>query len=577
MPPHALYHADSAMEAVMHRKISIEVRIVKPEQQLPLGGRPDGWEMVAVSTSPLLGLTREQSTVVQFGELLGSGSFGRVYRAQWASHDCAVKVIEHNLDALPAVEEEAQLMLSFEHPNLVRAYHYVTYQQHSQGSGSTCSQSNTGSAGSRRKLVGNNAASDQAADSPGLRDKQQGGDCPGSGGGSGRPQQQLLAPSTVDAAVGLSGSGGSVPHGGGSRGSRGSQAGANDVKWDVRPGVDPPKCETWLVQEYCDLGTLGGVAAHNWSPLQEDDQQMLQRLLLLQDTAMGLAALHAEATVHGDLNARNVLVCSSDNAPAGMVAKLADLGLSRVIKQHKTHRTTQTVGTMNHMPSELLRYGRLSPAVDVYSFAILMWEVYTCRVAFEKLHYGQFFETVVLQNLRPIVPQSMPMDYQLLMKKCWAAEPTDRPTIKQVLACLDAMIKDRQHKVQQNSNVSQSSVAAADLPSREVVHAICQILDILAPLTQQHTEPHSPLPGHSGEVLGSPKADNSAGWMGFVQLGNCSRSPSRQLPVAVGPEEGIGVGVHQPSSRHDSVYSSEVEDVSNTDIRHRYQEASWFV
>jgi hypothetical protein len=43
-------------------------------------------------------------------------------------------------------------------------------------------------------------------------------------------------------------------------------------------------------------------------------------------------------------NARNVLVSSSAGAECGMVAKLADLGLSRVLQQHKTHRTTQTVG-----------------------------------------------------------------------------------------------------------------------------------------------------------------------------------------------------------------------------------------
>lgn len=43
-------------------------------------------------------------------------------------------------------------------------------------------------------------------------------------------------------------------------------------------------------------------------------------------------------------NARNVLVASCNDAPSGVQAKLADLGLSRSIKQHQTHRTTNTVG-----------------------------------------------------------------------------------------------------------------------------------------------------------------------------------------------------------------------------------------
>ena len=43
-------------------------------------------------------------------------------------------------------------------------------------------------------------------------------------------------------------------------------------------------------------------------------------------------------------NARNVLVTTSGSSPCGYTAKLADLGLSRIIKQHNTHHTTCTVG-----------------------------------------------------------------------------------------------------------------------------------------------------------------------------------------------------------------------------------------
>jgi hypothetical protein len=46
-------------------------------------------------------------------------------------------------------------------------------------------------------------------------------------------------------------------------------------------------------------------------------------------------------------NARNVLVASEPGAALGMAAKVADLGLSKVIK-HNSHHTTNTVGTMNH-------------------------------------------------------------------------------------------------------------------------------------------------------------------------------------------------------------------------------------
>lgn len=55
-----------------------------------------------------------------------------------------------------------------------------------------------------------------------------------------------------------------------------------------------------------------------------------------------------------------------------------------------------------------------------------VWELYTGQAAFRKLHVGQFFEAIVVRNLRPMIPRGMSADYQLLMQSCWSASPTDR-------------------------------------------------------------------------------------------------------------------------------------------------------
>jgi hypothetical protein len=39
----------------------------------------------------------------------------------------------------------------------------------------------------------------------------------------------------------------------------------------------------------------------------------------------------------------------------------------------------------------------------------------TCCAVHRKLHYGQYFEAVVLRNERPPIPPDMPEDYSLLM------------------------------------------------------------------------------------------------------------------------------------------------------------------
>lgn len=53
---------------------------------------------------------------------------------------------------------------------------------------------------------------------------------------------------------------------------------------------------------------------------------------------------------------------------------------------------------MSHMPPELLRHGRMSCAVDIYAFGVMMWELYTREVAFRELHYGQVGVGALLQH-----------------------------------------------------------------------------------------------------------------------------------------------------------------------------------
>ena len=59
-------------------------------------------------------------------------------------------------------------------------------------------------------------------------------------------------------------------------------------------------CICVALQEYCDHGTLSSLVGK--LPMDPaDDQQMLRLLLLLQDAARGLQALHSKSVVHGDL------------------------------------------------------------------------------------------------------------------------------------------------------------------------------------------------------------------------------------------------------------------------------------
>jgi serine/threonine protein kinase len=66
-------------------------------------------------------------------------------------------------------------------------------------------------------------------------------------------------------------------------------------------GHDNKRAETYLVQEFCDSGTLTQYMSQFQGALPGNEEVLLRLLLLLKDTANGLACLHSSHVVHGDL------------------------------------------------------------------------------------------------------------------------------------------------------------------------------------------------------------------------------------------------------------------------------------
>jgi len=102
------------------------------------------------------------------------------------------------------------------------------------------------------------------------------------------------------------------------------------------------------------------------------------------EVASALNYLHSVKIIHGDLKTANVLLKGDGSDPRGFVCKVSDFGLSRFLAED-SHIKTFTCGTVTHMPPELLKGGVLTSAADVYSFAILLWEL----VSGKKPHAGR--------------------------------------------------------------------------------------------------------------------------------------------------------------------------------------------
>jgi serine/threonine protein kinase len=135
-----------------------------------------------------------------------------------------------------------------------------------------------------------------------------------------------------------------------------------------------------------------------------------------------------------------VLLKSSPAQPRGYIAKLGDFGLAKVLGAADATVNVCGAGTVNHLAPELFVAGsRVSPAVDAYAFGVLLWELYMGGVhAYAGLSQGAIVDRV-RRGMRPRFPPGVPTAYADLAAACMAADPSARPSMGAVIACLQAM------------------------------------------------------------------------------------------------------------------------------------------
>src|SRR5688572_1543923 len=85
---------------------------------------------------------------------------------------------------------------------------------------------------------------------------------------------------------------------------------------------------------------------------------------------------HARGVIHRDVKPQNVMVLADPAAGAGF-AKLADFGVAHVASGDPLTRTGDVVGTLAYMAPEQAEGARATPACDVYSLALTLYEAWT--------------------------------------------------------------------------------------------------------------------------------------------------------------------------------------------------------
>ncbi|XP_074650035.1 tyrosine-protein kinase CSK-like isoform X2 [Tubulanus polymorphus] len=147
------------------------------------------------------------------------------------------------------------------------------------------------------------------------------------------------------------------------------------------------------------------------------------------DTSEGMAYLESQKVVHRDLAARNVLI--SDEG----VAKVSDFGLARHSDDHQEGGLIPIKWTS----PEALRHNIFTNKSDIWSFGVLLWEIYSFgRNPYPRIPVKEV-ATLVERGYRMGAPEGCPSDIFDIMNSCWEPEPESRPTFEKIRKKLSAM------------------------------------------------------------------------------------------------------------------------------------------
>uniref|UniRef100_A0A7N8X3W4 Tyrosine-protein kinase n=1 Tax=Mastacembelus armatus TaxID=205130 RepID=A0A7N8X3W4_9TELE len=148
-------------------------------------------------------------------------------------------------------------------------------------------------------------------------------------------------------------------------------------------------------------------------------------LYLYRDVCEAMAYLEANNFVHRDLAARNVLV-SDDN-----IAKVSDFGLT---KEASSTQDTAKLPVKWTSP-EALREKKFSTKSDVWSYGILLWEIYSFgRVPYPRIPLKDVVPRVE-SGYKMDCPDGCPEVVYNIMKQCWNLDPASRPSFQMLKEC----------------------------------------------------------------------------------------------------------------------------------------------
>ncbi|POG79855.1 kinase-like domain-containing protein [Rhizophagus irregularis DAOM 181602=DAOM 197198] len=135
--------------------------------------------------------------------------------------------------------------------------------------------------------------------------------------------------------------------------------------------------------------------------------------------------IHLEKAIHRDLHSGNILYSQFSDRWI-----ISDLGLCG-----PADKSSKSIyGNLPYIAPEVINGKEYTFASDIYSIAILMWEIssgYSPFIDYKHDDYNLAMD--IINGMRPEIMSDIPLEYKSLMVQCWDADPLKRLDLQSLM------------------------------------------------------------------------------------------------------------------------------------------------
>ncbi|XP_051810886.1 vascular endothelial growth factor receptor kdr-like isoform X2 [Acanthochromis polyacanthus] len=217
---------------------------------------------------------------------------------------------------------------------------------------------------------------------------------------------------------------------------------------------------------------------------EEESEDLYKRVLTLEDlicysfqVAKGMEFLASRKCIHRDLAARNILLSENN------VVKICDFGLARDIYKDPDYvRKGDARLPLKWMAPEAIFDKIYTTQSDVWSFGVLMWEIFSLGASpYPGVQIDEEFCCRLKEGTRMRAPEYSSSEIYQTMLDCWQGEPQERPTFTELVERLGDLLQasvqqEGKHYIPINTALlakvgdQTTAVISEETPTRPVSH-----------------------------------------------------------------------------------------------------------